>query len=59
MNRVINVQPAMKVKQVMATMAIEDMFFSKDFVDKMLKVAEGKLSSEQVRQEVIKKYGRS
>ena len=51
-------QPQHKVEQVAATMAIEDMYFSKDFICKMLKVAEGKLSSEQVRQEVIKKYAR-
>ena len=34
-----------KVKNVASTMAIEDMYFSKDFIDKIVMVAEGKLSS--------------
>ena len=46
------------VKQVVATMAIEDMYLSEEFISKMLKVANGELSSEEVRQEVIKKYAR-
>ena len=51
-------QPYDIVRQVVSTMAIEDMYFSKDFLEKMLKVANGELSSEEVRQEVIRKYGR-
>ena len=39
-------------------MAIEEMYFPKDFIEKMLKVASGELTSEEVRQEVIKKYAR-
>lgn len=46
------------VRQVAVTMAVEDMYFSKDFLEKMLKVANGELSSEEVRQELIKEYGR-
>ena len=46
------------VRQVAATMAVEDMYFSKDFLEKMLKVANGELSSEEVRQELMKEYGR-
>lgn len=51
-------QPHDMVRQVVSTMAIEDMYFSKDFIEKMVKVANGELSSEEVRQEVIKEYGR-
>lgn len=46
------------VRQVVATMAIEDMYLSKDFIEKLEKIANGELSSEEVRQEVIKKYVR-
>lgn len=58
MNREMVVQPIIEVKQVMATMAVEDMFFPKEFINKMIDVAEGKVSSEQVRQEIIEKYRR-
>lgn len=47
-----------KVKNVVSTMAIEEMFFSRKFLDDMIKVANGELSSEEVRKAVIKKYGR-
>lgn len=50
------ISPASAVRQVLATMAIEDMYFSNDFVDEMLKVANGELSTEQVREAVLKKY---
>lgn len=46
------------VKNVAATMAIENMYVSSDFMDKMIKVAKGELSSEQIRQDILKKYGR-
>jgi len=46
------------VRQVVATMAVEDMYLSKDFIEKLEKIANGELSSEEVRQEVIKKYAR-
>lgn len=46
------------VRQVVATMAVEDMYLSKEFIEKLEKIANGELSSEEVRQEVIKKYAR-
>ncbi len=58
MKELPTLQPHDMVRQVTATMAVEDMYFSKDFIEKMLKVANGELSSEEVRQEVIKEYGR-
>lgn len=48
--------PQDTVRQVVATMAIENMYLSKDFIEKLEKIANGELSSEEVRQEVIKKY---
>ena len=44
------------VRDVVATMAVEDMYLSKDFIEELIKVAEGKKTSEELRQEVIRKY---
>lgn len=55
---IINKQPK-RVTDVVATMAIEDMYLSREFVDELVKVANGKRTSESLRQEVIKKYARS
>ena len=44
------------IQNVVATLAIEDMYLSKEFIAKLVEVAEGKKSSEELRQEVIKKY---
>lgn len=46
------------VKNVAATMAVEDMPLSREFVAELVKVATGKRTSESLRQEVIKKYAR-
>lgn len=50
------VSPASKVKNVLSSMAIEDMHFSNDFIEKMIKVANKELTSEELRQEVLKQY---
>lgn len=42
------------VQSVVATMAIENMYLSKEFVNELIKVANGEKSSEELRQEVIK-----
>ena len=52
------VSPVSKVKNVLSSMAIEDMYFSNDFIEKMVKVANKELSSEELRQEVLKQYAR-
>ena len=52
------VSPVSKVKNILSSMAIEDMYFSNDFIEKMVKVANKELSSEELRQEVIKQYAR-
>ena len=52
------VSPVSKVKNVLSSMAIEDMYFSNDFIEKIVKVANKKLSSEELRQEILKQYAR-
>lgn len=52
------VSPISKVKNVLSSMAIEDMYFSNDFIEKIVKVANKELSSEKLRQEVLKQYAR-
>lgn len=47
-----------KLAQAVASMAIEDMYFNKEFVDELVKVANGEKTSEELRQEVIKEYER-
>lgn len=39
-------------------MAIEGMYIRRSFLDEMIKVANGELSLDEVRQEGIKKYAR-
>ena len=48
----------LKIQNVTATMALEGMYFSRDFLKKMIQVSNGELTTEEVRQEVIKKYAR-
>ena len=48
----------LKIQNVTATMAIEGMYFNLDFLQKMMQVSRGELTTEEVRQEVIKKYAR-
>lgn len=50
--------PELQVKHVANTMALEGMYLSEKFLDKMVQVANGVLSSESVRQEVLNKYAR-
>lgn len=47
-----------EVKDVVATMAIENMYLNKTFVKELIKVANGEKTSEQLRQEVICKYAK-
>ena len=51
-----NTEAGRKVQQVAATMAIEDMYVSKEFIEKLLKVGNGEMTSEELRKEVLKEY---
>lgn len=53
-----NTRENREIKNVVATMAIEDMYFSKEFITEMIKVSKGEKTSEELRQEIIKKYVR-
>lgn len=51
-----NTKETRDLRNVVATMAIENMYLSETFVEKLVKVANGEKTSEQLRQEVIRKY---
>ena len=51
-----NTEAGRKVQQVTATMAISDMYVSKEFIEKLLKVSNGEMTSEELRKEVLKEY---
>ena len=51
-----NTKKNQSIKQVVSSMDIEDMYLRKEFVVELIKVAKGEKSSEQLRQEVIRKY---
>ena len=51
-----NTESGRQVQQVAATMAISDMYVSKEFIEKLLKVSNGEMTSEELRQEVLKEY---
>lgn len=54
-----NIPSLMNVKKVFSTMAIEDMYFSDDFVDKAIKISRNELTTDQVRKEILEKYAGS
>lgn len=51
-----NTEAGRQVQQVAATMAISDMYVSKEFIEKLLKVGNGEMTSEELRKEVLKEY---
>ncbi len=53
-----NTKQNQTVAQAVSSMAIEEMYVSTEFVLELIKVANGEKSSEELRQEVIKKYAR-
>ena len=55
---IANTNSMQRIRNVVATMAIEDMYSSKEFVNELIKVSNGEKTSDQLRQEVIKKYAR-
>ena len=53
-----NTKSNRQLAQVTASMAIEEMYVSGDFVQDLLKISNGEKTSEELRQEVIKKYAK-
>ena len=47
-----------ELQKVCATMAIEEMYLSEDFIKKLMQVNEGTLTYEQLKQETLKEYAR-
>ncbi len=46
------------LQQVVATMSIEDMYFDKDFLEKMLQVSKGEKTTEEIVEEIKREYAR-
>lgn len=53
-----NTEAGRKVQQVAATMAIEDMYVSKEFIEKLLKVNNGEMTTDDLIQELNDKYAK-
>ncbi|MBO6293651.1 MAG: antitoxin VbhA family protein [Selenomonas sp.] len=53
-----NSEAARIVRSVTSTLAIENMYLDKEFIEELLLVAKGEKSSEELRQEVLAEYGR-
>ena len=46
------------IKSVISSMAIENMFFDKKFINDILKVSRGEKSTEEIIKDIVKEYGR-
>ena len=53
-----NTQQTREIRDAVASLAIENMYVSQDFIKELIKVSNGEKTSEELRQEVIKKYAR-
>ena len=53
-----NTEAGRKVQQVATTMAIEDMYLSKEFIEKLLKVSNGEMTTDDLIQELNNKYAK-
>ena len=53
-----NTEGMRNLKKVAASMAIENMYVDEKFLLELIKVERGEKTSEQLRQEVIKKYAK-
>ena len=46
------------VRNVVATMALEEMYLGEDFISELLKVSNGEKTTEQLIEEIKREYGR-
>lgn len=53
-----NTEAGRKVQQVAATMAISDMYLSKEFIEKLLKVSNREMTTDDLIQELNNKYAK-
>lgn len=53
-----NTEAGRIVQRVAATMAVEDMYVSKEFIEKLLKVNNGEMTTDDLIQELNDKYAK-
>lgn len=53
-----NTEAGRIVQRVAATMAISDMYLSKEFIEKLLKVSNGEMTTDDLIQELNNKYAK-
>ena len=53
-----NTEAGRKVQQVAATMAISDMYLSKEFIKKLLKVSNGEMTTDDLIKELNDEYAK-
>ena len=53
-----NTEAGRKGQQVAATMAISDIYLSKEFIEKLLKVSNGEMTTDDLIQELNDKYAK-
>ena len=58
MIEVKNTKEMIQLRRAVSSLALEEMYVDDDFLNEMIKVSNGEKSSEELRQEVIKKYAR-
>ena len=51
-----NTKENREVRDALATLAIENMYVKKEFLEELLKVSKGEKTTDELRQEVIRKY---
>ena len=53
-----NTQENRNLKNVIASMAIEDMYLSENFVNELIKASRGEKTYTQLREDIIRKHAR-
>lgn len=53
-----NTKENREIRDAVASLAIEDMYVSREFIEELMKVSRGEKTSEELIQEIIKKYAR-
>ncbi len=51
-----NTEENKKLRDTVATMALEGMYLEEDFIKELIKVSNGEKTYDELRQEIIKKY---
>lgn len=54
-----NTKETREIKRVAASMAVDGMYLSEEFMRELIKVADGEKTTEELRKEVIAKYKQS